>query len=104
MSSKKFKIPELTHQQILILHTIKKRGKMFARELVHVLKSIGHDKSGPAFYQFMDRLNGSNLVKKSIRSGTSISGQFIHESSYEISARGIKALDSVKEFYFNMFE
>lgn len=97
-------VPNLTHQQILFLEILRVKKKLFARELVVMLKEIEFEKSGPSFYQFMDRLSGSGLVKKTLRTGTSVSGQYIRESSYEVTQRGIKALKSVKTFYSALFK
>jgi hypothetical protein len=73
-------------------------GELSGRELRARLADRDERKSGPAFYQFMARLEGAELVKRWYDQKV-IDGQLIKERRYKIADQGISAWESVRDFY-----
>lgn len=97
MKSLQEKLPELSHLQFAVLEvlgTAQKSGK----DLRTGLGELGINKSGPAFYQMMARLEEARYVEGSYRQEV-IEGQIIKERHYRTTGSGIRALNQTKSFY-----
>jgi hypothetical protein len=90
-------LPDLTHLQFLIL-TALLDGEQSGRVVRKVLAEHGQEKSGPAFYQLMARLEDATFVKGRYEQKI-IDGQIIKERFYTITRGGILAVDATKDFY-----
>ncbi|MGC4017501.1 MAG: helix-turn-helix transcriptional regulator [Luteolibacter sp.] len=94
-------IPELTHLQIAVLDALGPREKS-GRELREALKSLNVNKSGPAFYQMMARLEDSKFVTGKYDEKI-IDGQRIKERRYTLTGEGAKAMREARQFYTPIF-
>jgi DNA-binding PadR family transcriptional regulator len=92
-------LPELSHLQFAILDALGS-ATMSGKNLRKSLAESGINKSGPAFYQLMARLEESKFVK-GWYSQEIIDGQIIKERHYKITGLGIHALQETKYFYQN---
>ncbi|HEX8201192.1 MAG TPA: hypothetical protein VF590_11945 [Isosphaeraceae bacterium] len=90
-------LPELTHLQFLVL-TILMDGERSGREVREKLVEAGEQKSGPAFYQFMARLEDGGFVEGWYEQKV-IDGQIIKERRYRLTGQGAKAREHVRDFY-----
>jgi DNA-binding PadR family transcriptional regulator len=90
-------LPELTHLQFLVL-SILLDGERSGREVRERLTEAGETKSGPAFYQFMARLEDAGFVEGWYDQKV-IDGQSIKERRYRIIGNGTKAWEDVRDFY-----
>ncbi len=90
-------LPELTHLQFLVL-SILLDGERSGREVRE--RSAEHDKrkSGPAFYQFMARLEDAGFVEGWYDQKV-VDGQSIKERRYKITGGGLRAWEDVRDFY-----
>src|SRR5262249_49872599 len=92
--------PHLTHLQFLILAVLLDKEQS-GRHLREKLAEAGENKSGPAFYQLMARLEDSRFVEgwydKKI-----VDGQLLKERRYRVTAAGIAAWEQTREFYLNL--
>jgi DNA-binding PadR family transcriptional regulator len=90
-------LPELTHLQFLVL-SILLDGERSGREVRERLKEAGESKSGPAFYQFMARLEDAGFVEGWYDQKV-VDGQSIKERRYKITGGGLRAWEEVRDFY-----
>jgi DNA-binding PadR family transcriptional regulator len=90
-------IPELTHLQFLVL-TVLLDGERSGRQVREKLAEAGENKSGPAFYQLMARLEDAKLVAGWYDQKV-VEGQIIKERRYRIEAAGASAWDQQQKFY-----
>jgi hypothetical protein len=91
------RLPDITHLQFLVL-AILMDGEQSGRVLREKLAEAGQRKSGPAFYQFMARLEEGKFVRGWYEQRV-VEGQIIKERHYRITGEGRKAWESVQEFY-----
>lgn len=90
-------LPNLSHLQFQILDCMGSH-EITGRDLRAALKEKGVSKSGPAFYQLMNRLEDSDFVKKRVEP-KNIEGQEIKESLYKIGGLGIEARHAAYQSY-----
>jgi DNA-binding PadR family transcriptional regulator len=93
-------MPTLTHLQFMILNALLD-GERSGQEVRDTLAAAKVRKSGPAFYQLMARLEDAKFVSGRYEQKT-IDGQPIKERRYRVLAGGRRALDEVREFYFEL--
>ena len=89
--------PELTPMQELILGiigTTESKGRFLREELA----KQNVNKSGPAFYQMMSRLEESGFVEGWYEQKI-IEGQIIKERTYKMTGKGHHALAATLEYY-----
>lgn len=79
-------LPELTHLQFLVLAVLSS-NEMKGKELREALKKEGVNKTGPAFYQIMSRLEEAKFVE-SWMTQEIVEGQIIKEKNYKITGLG----------------
>jgi len=91
------RIPEITHLQFLVLGMLR-GGERAGRVVRRTLKRHGIDRSGPAFYQMMARLEDAGLVAGEYDQKI-IDGQIIKERRYSLTARGETAWTATRAFY-----
>ncbi len=90
-------IPGATHLQFLVLSVLMD-GERSGREIRAKLDEQGQKKSGPAFYQFMARLEEARLVVGRYEQKV-VDGQIIKERRYELTGDGLRAWEEVRDFY-----
>lgn len=90
-------LPELSHLQFAVLEVLG-TAQMCGKDLRTGLSELGINKSGPAFYQMMARLENAKLVDGSYTQQI-IDGQIIKERRYKITGNGVRALNQTKLFY-----
>lgn len=90
-------LPNVTHLQFLVLDLVRDDAHS-GRFLRERLADEGAKKSAPAFYQLMARLEDARLISGWYES-FSVDGQTIKERKYEITSKGKRTIDLVKEFY-----
>jgi DNA-binding PadR family transcriptional regulator len=90
-------LPELSHLQFAVLDVIGADATS-GKDLRKSLGELGINKSGPAFYQMMARLEESKFVEGWYNQEI-IEGQIIKERQYRITGNGIRALNRTKQFY-----
>jgi len=90
-------IPEITHLQFLVLCAIGGRLRP-GREVREKLAAEGYDKSLPAFYQMMARMEDGGLVTGSTHS-IFVGDQTVTERRYKVTGAGRKARQDTIEFY-----
>jgi DNA-binding PadR family transcriptional regulator len=91
-------LPEITHLQFLVLSILTDKeapGRLIREKLAE----HGGKKSGPAFYQFMARLEESGFIEGWYDQKV-VEGQIIKERHYRITGEGLRAYQSVRDFYF----
>ena len=91
------KIPDLSHLQMLVLECLGTQ-KRSGRELRHRLAQSGSNKSGPAFYQLMARLEEAGLVEGEY-SQKIVEKQIIKERWYRVTGEGARAARRTLNFY-----
>ena len=90
-------IPDLTHLQFLVISQLLSGG-MTGRELRLHLKHHGVNKSGPAFYQLMARMEDAGLVTGQYKQEI-IDSQIIRQRHYRLDATGRRAWNRSRDFY-----
>jgi DNA-binding PadR family transcriptional regulator len=90
-------LPQITHLQYLVLNILLD-GDKTGREVRERLAAHGERKSGPAFYQFMARLEDARLMEGQY-SQLVIGGKPYTERRYKITALGVSAWEDVRDFY-----
>jgi DNA-binding PadR family transcriptional regulator len=90
-------LPDLTHLQMVLIEALGAR-RMSGRELRAALKKLKVNKSSPAFYQLMSRMEEGDFVKGEYEDKT-IEGVPIRERFYRITGHGVKAYDAARRFY-----
>jgi len=96
-------LPELTGLQFLIIETIGAK-KMRGAELRERLKRDHKvNKTGPAFYQLMARLEEAKLVEGWYDQEV-IEGQIIKQRHYRVTGLGERARRETLEFYAQFAE
>lgn len=93
-------IPQITHLQFLIL-SILREGEFSGRKLRAELTEHGIQKSGPAFYQLMARLEDNRLVKGWYTQKI-VEGQIIKERCYKLTKEGQHTWNGVSKFYMEL--
>src|SRR5688500_1063257 len=91
-------LPEVTHLQFLVLAVLLDGGELPGRVVREKLAEAGQRKSGPAFYQFMARLEDAGLVEGWYDQKV-VDGQIIKERRYRIAGRGVEAVEATRAFY-----
>src|SRR3954463_5685416 len=91
------RIPEITHLQFLVLGMLR-GGERPGRVIRRTLKRHGIDRSGPAFYQMMARLEDAGLVTGEYDQKV-VDGQMIKERRYTLTDRGEAAWTATRAFY-----
>jgi DNA-binding PadR family transcriptional regulator len=94
---KTVKFPSITHQQFAVL-SILTQGEVSGQQLRDELANRGERKSGPAFYQFMARLEEAGFVKGWYEQKL-VHGQAIKERRYRITGSGERVREHTVEFY-----
>jgi DNA-binding PadR family transcriptional regulator len=90
-------IPEITHLQFLVLGILMD-GEQTGRYVRAKFAEAGHQKNGPAFYQFMARLEDAKFVEGRYDQKI-VEGQIIKERIYKITGAGVSAWENVRDFY-----
>jgi hypothetical protein len=90
-------LPPLSHLQFAVLQVVG-ASQMSGRDLRAGLRELGINKSGPAFYQLMARLEESKQVEGWYIQEI-VDGQIIKERQYKITGSGVSALNRTKSFY-----
>ena len=96
------RIPEITHLQFLVLGMLRGGGRK-GRTIRRTLKRHGIDRSGPAFYQMMARLEDAGLVSGEYDQKI-VDGQIIKERRYTLTPRGETAWTATRAFYSDAIE
>ena len=91
------RIPDITHLQFLVLGLLR-RGDRPGRLLRRALARHGVERTGPAFYQMMARLEDAGLVAGEYEQKV-VDGQIIKERRYALTPRGDAAWISTRAFY-----
>ena len=92
-------LPEITHLQFLVLSVLTDR-ELPGRLVREKLAESGEKKSGPAFYQFMARLEEGGFVEGWYDQKV-VEGQIIKERHYRITGEGLRACEDVRDFYLS---
>lgn len=92
-------IPQITHQQFLVLDLLAS-GSLNGAELREKLEATGLSRSGPSFYQFMARLEKEKLVHGEYRVNIE-DGQRVRERVYSILIRGRLKRGETLTFYLD---
>jgi DNA-binding PadR family transcriptional regulator len=90
-------MPEITHLQFLVLGMLR-GGDRLGRTIRRTLTRHGIERSGPAFYQMMARLEDAGLVSGEYDQKI-VEGQIIKERRYALTPRGDAAWTSTRAFY-----
>lgn len=91
------RLPRLTHLQFLVAFTLT-GGHRSGRNLRRSLARAGIEKSGPAFYQLMSRMEQDGYVRGWYEQRVIDSHEF-RERRYELTSDGMDAWDSTCDFY-----
>ena len=91
------RIPDITHLQFLVLGMLRD-GERAGRVLRRALARHGVQRSAPAFYQMMARLEDAGLVEGAYDQKV-VDGQIIKERRYLITTRGAAAWTATRAFY-----
>jgi hypothetical protein len=91
------KLPDLSPVQMLLIEALGAR-RLSGRELRKALKSAGAAKSGPAFYQFMSRMEKSDFVEGEYEDKHA-DGVPVRERFYRLTGTGAKAYNDALAFY-----
>ena len=95
---KKHDLPELTGLQFLVIETIGAK-KLRGAELRELLRKGHHvNKTGPAFYQLMARLEEAELVEGWYEQEV-IEGQIIKQRHYRVTGLGERTRQDTLRFY-----
>src|SRR3954470_12278398 len=90
-------IPEITHLQFVVLGILR-GGERTGRAIRKGLGRHGVQRSGPAFYQMMARLEDAALVAGEYDQRI-VDGQIIKERRYALTPAGDAAWSSTRAFY-----
>jgi len=96
------RIPEITHLQFLVLGMLR-GGERRGRHVRRALARRGVERTGPAFYQMMARLEDAGLVIGEYEQKI-VDGQIIKERRYALTPRGDAAWTSTRAFYSDAIE
>jgi DNA-binding PadR family transcriptional regulator len=96
------RIPEITHLQFLVLGMLR-AGERPGRLVRRSLARHGIERTGPAFYQMMARLEDAGLVTGEYDQKI-VDGQIIKERRYTLTPRGDAAWTSTRAFYSDAIE
>lgn len=96
------KPPTLTQLQYLVLTSIGGKERS-GKELRARLLNEGYQKSLPAFYQLMSRLEDAGLVRGKNYEIT-VDGISIKERRYILTSRGLKTASDVHQFVLRNWE
>jgi DNA-binding PadR family transcriptional regulator len=91
------RIPEITHLQFLVLGMLR-GGERPGRFVRRALARHGIDRTGPAFYQMMARLEDAGFVTGEYDQKI-VGGQIIKERRYTLTSRGDAAWTTTRAFY-----
>jgi DNA-binding PadR family transcriptional regulator len=91
------RIPEITHLQFLVLGMLRD-GDRPGRLLRRSLARHGVERTGPAFYQMMARLEDAGLVAGAYEQKI-VDGQIIKERRYALTPGGDAAWSETRAFY-----
>ena len=91
------RIPEITHLQFLVLGMLR-AGERPGRVLRRSLARHGIERTGPAFYQMMARLEDAGLVAGEYDQRI-VASQIIKERRYTLTPGGEAAWTSTRAFY-----
>ena len=95
------RIPDVTHLQFLVLGLLR-GGERPGRLVRRALAKHGVERTGPAFYQMMARLEDAGLVAGEYEQKV-VDGQIIKERRYALTPRGDAAWTSTRAFYSDAF-
>ena len=87
----------LPHLQFAVLGVLG-AGDLPGRKVRTQLEALGVEKSGPAFYRLMARLEESGLVEGWYEQEV-VEGQMLRERVYRATAEGRTARDSTADFH-----
>lgn len=87
----------LPHLQFAVLGVLG-GGDLSGREIRQQLNNLGVDKSGPAFYRLMSRLEESGLVEGWYQQVV-VSGQILRERRYRATAEGCASRDETADWH-----
>ena len=90
-------LPELTHLQFLVLGVLRNEGQP-GRTLRDALAGYGIQRTGPAFYQLMARMEKDGLVDGWYEQIT-VGDQAVTERRYRITPDGKKRWNEARAFY-----
>jgi hypothetical protein len=90
-------LPDITHLQFLVLGSLLD-GESSGRKIRENLAQQGINKTGPAFYQMMARLEDSGFVQGWYNQKI-VDGQIIKERQYKITCLGAESWEAVRTFY-----
>lgn len=90
-------LPAISHLQYLTLGALLS-GDRPGRELRETLREFGVRRTRAAFYQFMARLEKSDLVEGWYEQ-LEVGGQVVTERRYSITTRGRRAWSAARDFY-----
>jgi DNA-binding PadR family transcriptional regulator len=96
------RIPEITHLQFLVLGLLR-AGERRGRHVRRSLAARGIERSGPAFYQMMARLEDAGLLTGEYDQKV-VAGQIIKERRYALTPRGDAAWTATRAFYSDAIE
>ena len=96
------RIPEITHLQFLVLGLLR-AGQRRGRHVRRALAARGIERSGPAFYQMMARLEDAGLLTGEYDQKV-VAGQMIKERRYALTPRGDAAWTATRAFYSDAIE
>src|SRR3954469_17449744 len=96
------RIPDITHLQFLVLGMLR-GGQRPGRVLRRTLARHGVERTGPAFYQMMARLEDAGLVAGEYDQRI-VAGQIIKERRYTLTPRGDSAWTATRAFYSDAIE
>jgi hypothetical protein len=90
-------LPDLTHLQMLLIEVLGAR-RMSGKELRAALKQVGVNKTCPAFYQLMARMEQAGFVAGDYED-KSVDGVPIRERFCRLTGHGSKSYDATRRFY-----
>jgi len=90
-------LPKLTHLQFVVVSLLLD-GERSGRQMRSALADEGLDKSGPAFYQMMARMEETGLIE-GWYGQAQIGDQDVTERRYRLTDKGRKLWDSTLRFY-----
>ncbi len=90
-------LPKLSHLQFTVLGQLL-GSPASGRDIRSRLRTFGANKSGPAFYQLMARMEDAGLVEGWYEQQI-VDGQIIRERHYKIARNGQRAWQRSRDFY-----
>jgi DNA-binding PadR family transcriptional regulator len=91
------RLPRLTHLQFLVLGLLQ-RGEQPGRTVRETLAAHGVNRTAPAFYQLMARLERDGLVEGWYQQIT-VRDQAVTERRYRARPQGVKLWTEARDFY-----